>query len=139
MPTSVQRNDDFHNETAGCSALGPVPHPFVSSPAATQSVLAVGGESVLREGDEFKDEGFGHAKPQAGTGYANPSGVTGIGRFTEAGQAVLFSDGRPVMCLGGRLETCSDAAREADAEATIILNSELVLFLDGQPVLPGHN
>ena len=139
MSARVQRNDDFHNETAGCSTLGPVPHPFASSPAATQSVLAVGGEPMLREDDEFEDDGPGHKKPQAGTGYANPSGVTGKGRFTEAGQSVLFVDGRPAMCLGGRLETCSDAAREVDAEAAIILTSEPVLFLDGQPVLPGRD
>jgi hypothetical protein len=139
MPTNVMRADDYHNETAGTTALGPIPHPFVSSPAATQSVLVVDGEAVLRRGDEFDDEGSGHARPQAGTGYVNASGVTGKGRFTEAGQAVLFIDDQSAMCMGGRLQTCSDGAREAEAEATITLTQTPVLFLDGQPVLPGCN
>jgi hypothetical protein len=139
MPAKLNRPDDYHVETAGSTGLGPISHPFLSSPAATQSVLVVEGEAVLREGDEFDDEGAGHKKPQAGTGYANPSGVTGKGRFTEAGQGLLFVDGRSAMCMGGRLETCSDAAREVDAEAVITLTQEPVLFLDGQPVLPGRN
>jgi hypothetical protein len=139
MPTRVIRLDDYHIELANQVAIGPIRHPFTSSPAATQAVLACGGHPLLREGDRFRNEGLSHQKPLAGTAFASPPGVTGWGQFTAAVQDVFFVDGRPVMTTVGRLETCSDAACEASVDAAVILTEVPVLFVNDAPVLPGNS
>jgi hypothetical protein len=139
MTTQILRMDDVHAEMAGPTALGPVPHPFEASPNATQAVLFAQGHPLLREGDPFTHTGSSHHKPQAGSSFANPAGVTASGRVTAAGQRVLFCDGQPVQTPAGRLETCSDAAREASADAAVTLTAVPVMYLDGAPALPGNN
>lgn len=139
MPARIFRTDDLHVELAGPTSLGPIPHPFEAAPEATQTTLHVADHPLLREGDGFDHTGASHHKPQAGTAFASPAGVTKKGQFTDAGQHVLFVNGVPVMTLAGRLETCSDAARETTCDAAVLLADVPPLFLDGSPVLPGNN
>jgi hypothetical protein len=139
MPAKVFRTDDVHNEVSPPAAHGPIAHPFEVSPDATQAVLFVDGHPVLRVGDGFTHTGASHNKPQVGSAFANPAGVTMRGEFTDAGQAVLFVDGAAAMTMGGKLETCSDATRETTCEDAVLLAEVPPLFIDGQPVLPGNN
>jgi hypothetical protein len=138
MPARIFRSDDVHVEIAGIIPLGPIPHLFEAMPAATQTSLAVAGNLLLCKGDGFDHVGASHHQPQAGTVFANPAGVTKKGRFTAAGQSVLFINKMPVMTLAGNLETCSDAARETTCDAAVLLADVPPLFVDGSPVLPGN-
>jgi len=138
MSTNVWRDDDMHGEMAGPASLGPIPHRFKASPRATQRVLAVAGEPLLREGDTFRHEGTSHHKPQAGNSFVRAADVTGKGQFTVAGQQLLLVNGVAVMTLAGSLETCSDAARETTCEAAILLSQYPPLLVNDRPVLPGQ-
>ncbi len=139
MPVTIMRLDDFHCELTPTNPLGPIPHTFTATPAASQRLVAVGGEPLLRRGDRFENEGATHSRPLAGTAFANAAGVTGKGRLTAAGQEVLYIDGRPAATLAGRLETCSDMLREVEARTSVILNDRPVVYVDRMPVLPGCN
>ena len=138
-PAKVFRTDDVHDEYAGISPLGPIPHTYEAKPKATQSVLAVGGHPLLLQGDTFRHEGASHKKPNAGNSFAKPAGVTEQGHFSAAGQALLFIDGRPVMTIAGSLTTCTDATPETGCEAAVLLIEVPPLFLSGSSVLPGHS
>jgi hypothetical protein len=139
VPTKVFRTDDVHNEVTPPTAHGPIPHAFEASPNATQAVLFVMEHPLLRAGDGFDHTGASHNKPQVGSAFAKPTGVTKHGEFTDAGQCVLFVDDAPVMTMGGKLETCSDATRETTCDAAVLLAEVPPLWIDEQPVLPGNN
>lgn len=139
MPTKIFRCDDVHNEVTPPTAHGPIPHVFEALPDATQSVLFVNGHPVLRVGDRFSNNGPSHNKPQVGSAFANPQGVNGAGKFTEAGQSAVCVLGTAVQTMAGKLETCSDATRETTCESAVLLVEVPPLFMDGQSVLPGNN
>ncbi len=139
MSVRIYRTDDVHLEFAGPAPLGPIPHVFEAEPRATQRLLHHDDRALLGEGDQFQHIGTSHVKPQCGSSFAQPAGVTGSGKFTEAGQQVLFVDGVPVMCANGKLETCSDGARETPCESAVLIRNMPVLFVDDEPVLVGND
>jgi hypothetical protein len=126
---------DQHLEQRGTS-VSLVPHRFRCDFRAAQGLLTVDGLGAICAGDRFAHErGPDHHAPKSGSFVAAP---TGRGEWTDAGQGLLFVDGRAVVTLAGRLTRCDDVCPEATSRRAVVAGDSDLLYADGARVVLGR-
>jgi hypothetical protein len=129
---------DLHEEIPPSGGLVVVPHCFRARPRGSQTLLLVGGEPVLLEGDKFDNEAVpDHKLPKTGGSFKKPP--RGKGKFTRAGQKLLKIKGKAAIVRNGQLETCNDIGpEETSCRSVTAISCKPLLIISGSGVLTGR-
>src|SRR5438128_213454 len=99
---------DLHTEITPPGAKVMIPQQVNAEVQATQCLVKLSGEPVLRTGDEFS---CGHV-PKVGVFEQPPPRGTGVGRLARPGQELLKVNGVAIATQDGTNTSCSEGVQE---------------------------
>ena len=126
---------DIHSETTPSGVTVSVPQVVRAVPRATQSLVRMQGEAVLRRGDRFSCQ----HRPQVGTWTTPLPDGTGAGELAHPGQLIVRIQGIPVVTLAGTNIACTEGVREMQNRATASLTKRSLATIKGAAVLTGKS
>lgn len=132
MASKIQRVD-LHKEVSPSGSPIVVPHLVSQIPNATQSLVRVNSELVLRKDDEFQ---CGHV-PKIGPFVTPPPSGSGRGRITNAGQNFVCIRKIAVATMAGRNSSCTEGVSELPNNSSVKNQHKSFISINGQPVLLG--
>ena len=125
---------DLHSEVTPPGATVIVPQLVNSEVQATQTLVKVNGEPLLRVGDRFRCEHM----PKVGA-FAQPLPAgTGEGSLARAGQSLLKINGELAVSQDGTNRSCSEGVQEMSNRATTLLGGRPLLKVNQAVILLGR-
>ena len=135
MPSQINRTDPLNEQAPNGTVLPAVPHVVHAVAKATQTLLKINGEPVLREGDTFN---CGYS-PQAGVKFVRIlSSMQGAGKIKKNGKSFAKLLGKKVITLGDSNTTECDGVQEQSNRLTVNVNlRNQILRIHGCVALTG--
>ena len=136
MPSKIRRIDPLNEQLPDGKVVPAVPHVVNTEARATQSLLKINGEPLLRDGDTF-DCGY---SCKVGVKFVKTlRSLRGTGRFrSKKADSLLNVQQKCVITLGSSNTTECDSCQEQMNRSTICVAPGMqLLSVNGNVVLTG--